>query len=285
MRKIAFFFLFFLLISTSENYSQINSGADKDSEPFSIEINLWKPLVFGGFVQVREWSYMGTKYFLNETLGLNSLESVDFTFSFPVASNHKLSLTLGRYFFQGEQVLFKNGYFNGTELKANTVASIDASRYVRIMLLDNMTLSKTNDEILQLVFGISIDAIRFYINAPFTEDTPRKETFEGFDKQVVPVPIIGLSWNKSLGNETVLKTFLRGGTWPGLDTWYQEEGTIRLWQYNLEADAGITKKFGSIESELNFAYRLIYIKGESREDTNEILIHGFGPELTLSYIF
>lgn len=285
MKKIACLFLFLFILPSEINYCKSDFGDSVKAAPFSFEIKFWKPLVFGGFTKVREWSNIGPKYNLNEDLGLNSLEAFDLSLNVPIGSKHKISLLLGRYFFQGHQLLTENGYYNGTELKANTVASIDASRYIKVMLLDYLTLSKRSDQILQLVFGISIDAIRFLVDAPYTEDTPRKETFEQFDKQIVPVPIVGLKWDRYLNRETVFQAEARGGTWPGIDTWYKESGTIKIWQYNFEANVGITKQFGSIESELNFNFRLISIKGESNEDTNEILIHGFGPELKISYNF
>jgi hypothetical protein len=260
-------------------------GDSTKTEPFFFEISFWKPLVFGGYTQVREWNYVGPKYHLNEDLGLNCLEAIDFTFDFPVGQNNNVSISLGRCFFQGHQLLTENGYYNGTELTANTVASVDASRYIRLMLLDYWTLSKSDKEMFQLVLGISLDAIRFIVDAPYTESTPRKETFEQFDRQVVPVPIIGIKWNKYINSETVFHTEVKGGAWPGINTWYDEAGTIKIWQYNFETDVGVKKRFGDIESELNFKYRLISIKGESNEDTNEILIHGLGPELKVSYCF
>lgn len=255
------------------------------SAPYTVEISIWKPLAFGGFTQVREWDNVGPKYHLNEDLGMNNLEGVDFILKIPVAEKHELNFIIGRYFFTGSQLLTQNGYYNGTELKENNVASIDASRYIRIMLLDYLTLSKSEKDLLRLEFGISIDAIRFLVDAPYTENTPRKETFEQFDKQLVPVPIAGINWKKNLDDETKFNLDVRGGAWPGIDTWYKESGTIKIWQYNLEAEAGISKRFGSIESELNFNFRMISLKGESLEDTNEILIHGFGPELKILYHF
>jgi len=285
MKKVVRLFLLFLTLEYSSSFCMNVLADSTKAAPFAIEISFWKPLIWGGFTQVREWDYIGQKYHLNEDLGLNSLESFDFTFNFSLNPTNKIHVLLGRYFFQGYQLLTKNGYYNGTELKANTVASVDASRYIRIMILDYLTLSKSKERSLQLIFGVSLDAIRFLVDAPYTEDTPRKETFEQFDKQVVPVPIIGLKWNNYLDQETVFHVEAKGGTWPGFNTWYEEVGTIKIWQYNFEADLGITKRFGDIESALNFNFRLISIKGESIEDTNEILIHGIGPELKISYVF
>lgn len=264
-------------------FSQDYTDLQDNTSIISFEVNLWKPLVFGGFTQVREWEHLGPKYNLNENLGMNSLESFDFGINVPVAAKHKINLILSRYFFQGHQLLTQNGYYNGTELQENTVASIDASRYIKVTLLDYFTLKKNNSDHLQFVFGISIDAIRFLVDAQYTQGTPRKETFEQFDKQIVPVPIVGLKWEKYFSNKTTFYTEVNGGAWPGIDTWYDEAGTIKIWQYDLDASCGICKKFGDIETALNFTFRLISIKGESNEDTNEILIHGFGPEFKISY--
>ena len=283
MKKFIYSIIFLLSLSSLNVYSQSSVDGNIESSPISFEINFWKPLVFGGFTQVREWEYSGPKYNLNEDLGMNSLESFDFSINVPIAAKHKISLTLSRYFFQGHQLLAENGYYNGTELQGNTVASIDASRYIKVTLLDYLTLKKNNSDHIQLVFGISIDAIRFLVDAPYTQDTPRKETFEQFDKQIAPVPIIGLKWEKYLSNKTTFHTEVKGGAWPGIDTWYDEAGTIKIWQYDLDANCGISKKFDDIETALNFNFRLISIKGESNEDTNKILIHGFGPELKISY--
>ena len=285
MRKggLLFILSFTLLSSNILGFNEQEDSTETNSHSF--EISFWKPLIFGGYTKVREWQYVGQKYDLNEDLGLNSLESFEFTFSFPLNCNHRINLLLGRYFFQGHQLLTENGYYNGTELTENTQAYVDASRYIRIMLLDYLTLSKTQREKLQLVFGISLDAIRFLVDAPYTPASPRRETFEQFDSQVVPVPMVGIKWNKNLSDNTLLHAEGRVGTWPGLNTWYDEEGTVKIWQYNLETYIGISKHFGSIVSELNFNFRLIYLKGESNEDTNESFIHGFGPELKVAYEF
>ncbi|MGD8782184.1 MAG: hypothetical protein PVH88_24865 [Ignavibacteria bacterium] len=285
MKKCVFLFLLSFTLLSSSIWGLNEQEDSTAASPCSFEISFWKPLIFGGYTEVREWQYIGQKYNLNEDLGLNSLESFEFTFSFPLSRNHHINVLLGRYFFQGHQLLTENGYYNGTELTENTVASVDASRYIRILLLDYFTLSETEKEKLQLVFGISLDAIRFLVDAPYTPTTPRKETFEQFDKQIVPVPMIGIKWNKHLSDNTLLRAEGRAGTWPGLDTWYDEEGTIKIWQYNLETYIGVSKYFGNVVSELNFNFRMIYLKGESNEDTNEIFIHGFGPELRIVYEF
>jgi len=284
MRMIVNYLLLIIVSFSFKTYAQGDTDTSK-SNSYSFEISYWKPLIFGGFTQVREWENIGKKYYLNENLGLNSLDGIDFTFHFPLSENHKMSILLGRYFFQGQQLLTENGFYNGTELRGNTVASVDASRYIRIMLLDYYTLSKSKSDRLQLIFGISLDAIRFLVDAPFTESTPRKETFEQFDKQIVPVPIVGLRWENKLNENTDFHVEARGGAWPGIDTWYDEKGTIRIWQYNFEANAGVAKSFGNLVTELNFDFRLISLKGESNEDTNEIEIHGLGSTLRLSYNF
>lgn len=285
MKKINSLYLLFILV-LSFNTSYVGQDIDSlQTNTLSFQISYWRPLIFGGFTKVREWENIGKKYYLNEDLGLNSIEGIDFIFSFPISQRHKMSILLGRYFFQGQQLLTENGFYNGTELQGNTVASVDASRYIRIMLLDYYTFNENKSDKLQLIFGISLDAIRFLVDAPFTEDTPRKETYEQFDKQIVPVPIIGLRWENQLNQETNFHIEVRGGTWPGIDTWYDEYGTIKIWQYNFETNIGVSKAFDDLITELSFDFRFISLKGESDEDKNEIEIHGVGPKFMIAYSF
>lgn len=286
MKKRVYLFLFFsFLLLPPSSFGMTGFEKSTETDSYFFEVGFWKPLIFGGFTKVREWQYEGPQYNLNEDLGLNNLEAFEFTFHFSLNKNHKINILLGRYFFKGSQLLTENGYYNGTELSENTVASVDASRYIRIMVLDYFTVSRSKEEKVQLIFGVTLDAIRFLVDAPYTETTPRKETFEQFDSQLVPVPMIGIKWNKLLSDETVLHAEGRAGAWPGLNTWYDEAGTVKIWQYNFETNIGVTKYFGSVVSELNFNFRMISLKGESNEDTNEIFIHGFGPELKISYNF
>jgi len=272
-----------LIISFPEDYFSLNEDDSTKTKSISFEFGFWKPLIFGGYTQVREWQNIGQKFHLNEDLGLNKIDVYEFTLVYAISANHRVQFGLNRYFIVGQQLLTQNGFYNGTELKENTTAVIDASRYYKIMLLDYLTIKSDRTEKLQLIFGVSIDAIRFLVDAPYTQTTPRKETFEQFDKQIVPVPIIGLKWNRTIDNRTSFDAEIRGGSWPGINTWYDESGTIKIWQYNFEAFIGITKQMGPIISNLKLNYKLLSLKGESNEDTNEIFIHGLGPEIKISY--
>ncbi len=180
----------------------------------------------------------------------------------------------------------ENSFYNGSELIQGTDASIDASVYYRVCIQDRFLLFRNqNDFKFFLLFGITLDLVRFHVDGELSSDTPIRETWETYYRQPVPLPVYGVRFEKGLDNDMVFYSEIYGGFIPGLRLWNWEVTRMRQWQVDLDAELEFYYPFNVVNLCFNVQFNMLYLKSEDVEDTNTLFIYGLGPEFKMIFNF
>ncbi len=266
-------------------FAESNSGYNT-YKGFSIEISYWNALAMGGTTQVREWNTEGTRFLLGKDLGMSNYYSFDLWIGYSFPKWNNLRFSFGRYFFRGHQVLKETSYYNGSELIQGTDASIDASVYFRVCIHDRLLIFRNQNNFkFFLIFGINVDLVRFHVDGELSSSTLKRETWETYYRQPLPLPIYGVRFEKGLDNDMIFYSELYGGFIPGLKLWNWEVTRMRQWQVDLDAEVGFYYPLKVMDLYFNIHYKMLYLKSEDVEDTNELFIFAIGPEFKIAFKF
>jgi hypothetical protein len=272
-----------LLLEISVSYAQTSEHSRQ--QKFQLSLTYWQGFSYGGKVQVREFEENGTIFNLKKDLGMHSWIAPSGQLSYQLTNRHRFDFSFTTHYFSGSKTLLQDAWYNGTHLQAGAKASINKSCYYRLELGWQYNLLRTDRTTIGIRPALVYDHINFWVDAPFYEDTPRKETYEKFYRQQLPLPNLGFLMDQKVGKTISLGSSISGTYLPHMRTWMQEGGNIYLQQQNIDAKLYITYHLRNTFFTAGYHFRYFSLLEESREDTNNIRLYGSGVAIVLTQAF
>lgn len=240
--------------------------------------------VLGGYVRVREWELPGDKMMLKD-LGMDNYSAVQVSVMKRLKRNNSIAVTYDHYFMRGSATFDRDIAYNGTLINGRNGIDVSPTRYYRIsasyrgMMLDKPHLG------LQYMVGLVYDHIVFYLDGDVSVYSPRNEVYEGFGKQALPYPVVGLGGYYDFSDAGKLKIEVSGTYIPEFKSFYTESGRMYLEYSTFLTDLNYSRIIKDFEISVGGKLRYMHLFQESREDTNDISTFTAGPYAGVVYHF
>jgi hypothetical protein len=234
----------------------------------------------------------GTLFRLRD-LGIDVSGTLEASVGFRFTARDAVRASYLYYFLRGSSTQDRSVVFNGQEF---TAGSLDTNAdFYRISLAYERTLfSQPSGE--QLIGSVGLTYVNF--NPTLTGGSPPASgstssgeahgpsNSEDFYRQELPVPILGLRWDRPLGQRWLLRASVSGGGLPRVNSLRQEGGTVYLQQSHADAGIGLAYIFGP-HAQLEAGYHFTYFfqHETSHEDNNlfELIDNGAQVRFTLRF--
>lgn len=270
--KMATCFLAFLSI---HGISLAQGGTEKQTRIY-FQTGYDQGLSYKGHVQVREGDYEGTYLGLKEDLGMSSWLSPKITAGINFSDKNIFEFTYTRHFFKGSEFIPNPTWYNGTLYAPSSKASIDRTIYRGFELVWKARIVDGAKTDLYSRVAVIYEPLKFYVDAPVAEESPKHETYETFWLQQLPLPTIGLYANHKISEKWSVNTEVSGGYLPSSGTWMNEGGDVHVEQSNVDARLNVVYKWKLLSLSTGMWYKHTGITEVSVEDKNEFLLNGFG---------
>jgi len=243
----------------------------------------------GGYVQVGENQYAGTRLFLHNDLGVDLLEILDLGVSYRATPEDRVRVSLQMFFLDGSTTLPQDVFFNGTKLVGGTTLNTNTNfpDFFRVTAMYERRLLTIRDRVtLFASAGFTFVYLNFRLNGTIAPDSPGHETKEDFQTQELPVPLLGLRLDYPFNERIKLFASLDGGYLPWVDSLRSEGGTVDLTQSHADAAVGLRYALLptlSVEGGCQYIY---FVQHErSHEDDNLFKLSSVGLVAGLRYRF
>lgn len=245
-------------------------------------------------VQVRENDLAGTPLSLRRNLGVKPVQVPYADLAYWFSARDAVELQLRYVAMNGTRALDHPVDFNGATIADGQTVHVNPLWYsVGFFYERRWTPSWAGpDGDVRGVAGLEYTFVDFRINgghAPVISSSPGTETKEGFYVQELPMPTVGLQWDRRLSRFLVFDSSLAANWLDHVNSGRKEGGTIYLSQRKLEAHLQIrlsdNRRFRTFHPMAGVFYFDFRQREDSHEDGNLVRLSMFGPELGLQAEF
>ena len=262
--------------------------AQKESEKnlkMYFQIGYNQGIFYNGHVQVRELEYEGTYLKLKENLGMSSWISPTMTLGMNFSRKNIFEFTYTRHFFKGREFIPERTWYNGTLYAPSSKATIKNTIYRRFELAWKARIFHSHKTEIYTRTAIDYELLKFYVDAPIDKESPKAETYEGFWRQQLPLPTIGVYVTHHLSSQWSINGEAFATYLPIVETWMKERGNMHVGQSNIDVNLHLSYQGKYLSISPGIWFKHYEIKEESREDENAFLINGFGYSLAAALRF
>jgi len=174
-------------------------------------------------------------------------------------------------------VLQEDVFFNGARYQAGTGISMGKTEWKRFYAFYDVNLDKAGGH--YLLLGAMAEFITFHLQGTLSPLTERTEQFEGFSRQPILVPALGLG--KAAGPSSPVFWEVYGTRVHHANFGYHEGGDMKVSQSAVDAALGVQRTTGVLRPSIALRYQYLWLDQDSPEDTNTFLIEGAGIEIGL----
>jgi len=277
--------LVFLFIISSWSLANGQTSIEDKNLSFTISAFSCNSFSERGYIQVREFSFLGTPLDLNKDLGIKSWGRPGICINADIKKKNLFLFSYCESVFKGSKYLKKETWYNGTLLVANSKADIKNTTFKSFEWVWMARVHKKGNHNLYIRTAVLYERLKFYVDAEIAEDSPIKETFEKFWKQQQPLPTFGLAEIYHLNDKLSLEGDISFTYLPKVKTWMNEGGVISLKQSNLDAKCILSYTCKNLCIESGFWFKHLKLLEESKEDTNDFLINSAGFKVGIGYCF
>jgi hypothetical protein len=234
----------------------------------------------------------GTLFRLHD-LGIDVSGALEGSAAFHFTLRDAVRVSYLYYFLRGSSTQDRSVVFNGAEFTAGSLdANADFSRFS--LAYERTLFSRPSGE--QLIGSVGLTYVN--LNPTLTGGSPPASgpsasgeahgpsNSEDFYRQELPVPILGLRWDRPIGPHWLLRASVSGGALPKVDSLRTEGGTVYLQQSHADAGIGLAYIFGP-HAQLEAGYHFTYFfqHETSHEDNNlfELIDNGAQVRFTLRF--
>lgn len=258
--------------------------ADQKNKTFSIGGQYTHEFVLRGDVRVREWELQGDKLKLKD-LGMDHYPAVQFLIEKHLKKNNSVSLVYDQYFMRGSATFDRDIAYNGTLINGKTGIDVSPTRYFRASAIYKGALLVRPRFDLKYTAALVLDYITFYLDGEVSTASTRNEVYEGFGRQALPYPVLGVQGIVGLKPLNELKFELSGSYIPRFKSFYSESGHMYLDYRNFQSALSYSRNVSDFELNIGAKLRYMHLFQESEEDTNIISTLTAGPFVGLIYNF
>lgn len=239
-----------------------------------------------GYVQVREWELEGDRLDLDDDLGIDAFYGLGFGLGLEVSQGHWIDLNHSEYRFEGNARFNQTFNFNGGVFAAGPT-DVSKTRYRRTSLTYSYVIDgdRNSSSLYSVGGGLLLETLTFDIDGEFDPSSTRFEKYEGFSRQLVPVPMFEANWRQPWLDEYAYGFYGAAAWLPKTKTWYKEGGSIYFEQYNIDLKAEVLKFFKSSNVALGYYFKIFHQHQSSREDTNDFQLVNSNIYLEYRYFF
>jgi hypothetical protein len=234
----------------------------------------------GGYVDVREGPEggpgSGTRMAL-EDLGLDTAAIVSLGVLIPAGEDSDFRIRLRYWFLSGSGTFAQDVGFNGIIYAAGQPIEADVFRVDFLADWRPSIWSFAEGGALRLLLGVDFRYVDFQTDGTLAAGSPAADPSEGFYKQELPLPSLGLRVDYALSPDVALHAEAFGFRAIGWDSLRSEGGEVILSQDNFEASVGAAFRLGEaweLEAGLRFGY--LFMDEQSPEDGNVLLLRDGG---------
>lgn len=275
---------FFIQIALLSFYPALSQDQQKKTPGYSIGASYTEEFVLDGFVRVRELELEGDKMDLKD-LGMTSYPALQISIEKKLRKSRSIMLTYDHYFMKGSASFDRDIAFNGTLINGRKGIDVSPTRYYRLSAHYSGTACKKLFLELKYSVGLVYDRLTFYLDGEVSESSPRNEVYEGFGKQALPYPVVGIKGIGRIWDGSKINIELGGSYIPKFKSFFNEGGSIYLQYSNFQADVNYTRTASNFDIALGAKLRTMHLLQESKEDTNELKTVTAGPYLQIVYNF
>ena len=254
----------------------------------SIGVDVGAGTLAHGSTQVRENGNVGTRLDLRDDLGIRSFTEVRLRYTHRYDGDSRFTFSLTDVLLRGSDTPSSDVLYNASVLKGGVPIRsrpfyvVLEGRYERVLA----RWGSGRGSSLSFDGGLRFDDIHWYLNGIVPATSPHAEVDEDFNKQAIPVPVLGLTLRTPLSDRWGFHATVRGtrvNHWPTL----RNEGGAVAWSETfLEAGVGVTWRLSKAAAmDLGYRYQIVDINETSGEDGNAVgfATHGLVLGLTLDF--
>ncbi|HVU00291.1 MAG TPA: hypothetical protein VHE30_01015 [Polyangiaceae bacterium] len=271
---------------SSPRVARAEEPAAPEKERPSVGLSVFHAFSPTGFVKVREFQFEGDRLGLRENLGLRSVNALEADGRMPLGPRGALRILFQATLFGGDATLPRDEWFNGTLYQGGGHVDIGSTQYYRGLVLYQHRFVGTADPATGRVLGeagLVLDALDFHIDGPLSPKTVKTEKRENFAKQLLPLPILGVTASQPLLRDVRAYGEFRVAFVRALPSFYKEGGTMHFTQTDLDAILGVAYRFDPVEAHLAYRQSFFYQETYSHEDTNQFRLLAQGFELGVAW--
>lgn len=276
--------VFLISIAVSVSAGAFSQKAENKRKSYYIGAQYNQEFVLDGYVRVREWDLQGDKLKL-KNLGMRSYPALQLYVEKNLRRNRSISLTYDQYFMRGSAIFDRNITYNGTIINGRNGIDVSPTRYFRVSAAYKGNLLDKPHLDLKYTIALVLDHITFYLDGEVSPSSPGNEVYEGFGRQALPYPVLGLQGKLDLAHKNKLNFELSGTYIPRFESFYTEGGHVDLQYGNFLAGLSYSRIISDFELSLGIKLRYLHLFQESREDTNIITSLTAGPYIGIVYNF
>jgi hypothetical protein len=265
-------------------FSFLSSYSQEPNNKYSIGAQYNHEFVLGGYVRVREWDLPGDKMKLKD-LGMTSYSAVQFHVEKRLRKNRSLTFVYDHYFMRGRATFDRDITYNGTIINGRNGIDVSPTRYYRLSAIYRGALLNREHLDLNYMGSLVFDHIVFYLDGEVTATSPKDEVYEGFGRQALPYPVVGLQGKADLGQMSTINFEVSGTYIPKFKSFYTEGGPMYLQYSTFQTDLSYSQFISIFEVSAGAKLRYMHLFQESEEDTNIISTLTAGPYLEVVYHF
>lgn len=240
--------------------------------------------MLGGYVRVREWELRGDKMKLKD-LGMTSYPAVQFHVERRLKKNRSLTFVYDHYFIRGSAKFDRDIIYNGTLINGRNGIDVSSTRYYRLSAIYRGPLLNKEQLDLKYVGALVFDHIVFYLDGEVNASSPGDGVYEGFGRQALPYPVVGLQGRVDLNGINSINFETSGTYIPQFKSFYTEGGHVNLQYSTFQADLNYSQFAFIFEISVGAKLRYMLLFQESEEHTNIISTLTAGPYFQVVYHF
>jgi len=235
-----------------------------------------------GHVQVRENAIEGTRLDLRRDLGVTTSESLALGVARRAGAG-EVSLRFEALFLYGSATLGQDVFFNGATLQGGTELETRPEFFRASAFYERPLARLPGGASLRGRAGMTFVFLNFKFHGTLSPTTKATETEEGFLRQELPVPMLGLAVEAPLAGPLSFTASLDGGWLPLVNSLRTEGGVVKLKQSHADLFVGVR---GALSRSLAYTagYRFSYFAQReiSREDDNAVRVTSHSLALSLA---
>jgi len=242
-----------------------------------------------GYVRVGENGGRRDRLDFHDDLGVDSMEALDLGIGYAVTPLDELRFSFQMLFLEGSTRLDGNVFFNNTEMLAGTHLDTSASFpdfWRATLTYERSLLPSAEPTRLTGIVGLTWVDLVFRLDGTVAPDSPGNESKERFNRQELPVPLLGLRLEHAFTHRLGLTVSASGGYLPWVDSLRKEGGTVDLTQAHADLSLGLRYALlPSLTLEAGPRYSYFMQHEKSHQDDNFIQISQFAGFLRLTKRF
>ena len=242
-----------------------------------------------GWVQVRESEIDGTRLRYGPDLGVRRDHAWSLGVRYRASHRTAFTLDIESRALDGSATLPRDVYFNGTTLAggATLATRTHFPRFLQFTgTVERRLAAMGNGATLAARAGLTFVALTFVLHGTLAPGSVLRETSEDFVTQELPVPVVGLVFQRPLGRRVALVASAAGGGLPRVNSLRHEGGRVMLSQSHADLSLGLRYTLSPAWRVTGGYHFTHFAQHEtSAEDGNDIVLDEHAARLVLAWGF